>query len=958
MKKLLLTAMLMLLGMATWAQDWTAPGNQDYTGSTPVYVQVNVNGVEQMKVQVAAFIDDDCRAVSYGAETEVSNSQYHLLRVWGDPSADYNKTITFKVAWEGLVFSFRKTVAWTGETHKEIPVVLNVDLPTGVSITNPLNLEMKLPTKYDLNNDIKLLYEGRDFDGSVIDYTPLNESTIETELTYVWDFANSSSYFTVDGTTLTALKETGERGMYLGLTITDGNVFRISGMTNVIITEPKVPVTSITCTPSAWTININDNLNEIPELAAAIKVLPEDASDKTYTFVPADAAAEAVYNNGFFSATGTYNINIVSNSDRSIFTTIAVTVIKSVESISFTTPSNRFYAVEGDNVFDMIRPYVSVYPDDATNKNFNFVVPAEASDAIVDGVAGRMPGRYFIDIVSEDNPQAMIQAEVIINKIEAPESITMNIGESYYTKLDGMITVLPELEDMGFTYSISPKKDTDAEGFNANGGAVKSGTYTLLITCNENPKATAEVVVTVLTPVVITYPTNITLSKFKDTQLELTLVEGDNFDPELVEVRFMANQDVMPGVPEPVTYSPVADSNNLKWNIRGNLVGYYSFEVLYDGRNMLNTDDYEMSDAVVPVEIAFNNDGWDWIYYPASLSLRAEDGSYHAWMNKDANNRIIDLRSQTDLLYNDDTYGLFGTIDQLECYAGMYKIKAKYEDAADAMFVGADGDMFWDRYATKPIVKGYNWIGYPNEWDITIDEFNTINEINPAADGDMIIAKKGFAEYDGANGRWFAQDGFYLQAGKGYIYYSTSDDEKEIIFDVYPSEDDARAKQRAPRKTVNVWQYNAGAFADNMAIVAEMKGIANPEDYTIGAFVDGECRGEGNFVTDNKMMISVAGKTGEQVSFRLYNHITGEYSEIFETVKYAQKIGSLKKPVALSSPETTGITENYEFGTMNYDNAQIFDMNGRRVETMSKSGVYVIKTIDGGKTVTRKVVKK
>lgn len=955
MKKLLLTAMLMLLGMATWAQDWTAPSENDFESSTPVYVQVNVNGVEQMKVQVAAFIDDDCRAVSYGAETQVGNSQYHLLRVWGDPSADYNKTITFKVAWEGLVFNFRKTVAWTGETHKEIPVVLNVDLPTGVSITNPLNLEMKLPGTYDLANNISFTYN--DPSGAA-SYTPLGESTIETELTYEWDFANSSSYFTVEGTKLSALQETGEAGMYLGLTISGGDGFNIGTWTNVIITEPKVPVTSITCTPSAWTININDNLKENQELAAAITVLPEDASDKTYTFVPADAAAEAVYNNGFFSATGTYNINIVSNSDRNVFEPITVTVVKSVERISFTMPSNRFYAVEGDNVFDMIRPYVSVYPDDATNKNFNFVVPAEASDAIVDGVAGRMPGRYFIDIVSEDNPLAKEQAEIIINKIEAPESITMNIGESYYTKLNGMIAVLPELEDMGFTYSISPKKDTDAEGFNANGGAVKSGTYTLLITCNENPKAMAEVVVTVLTPVAITFPARVTLSKFKDTQLELTLVEGDNFDPELVEVRFMANQDVMPGVPEPVTYSPVAGSNNLKWNIRGNLVGYYSFEVLYEGRNMLNTDDYEMSDAVVPVEIAFNNDGWDWIYYPASLSLRAEDGSYHAWMNKDANNRIIDLRSQTDLLYNDDTYGLFGTIDHLSAGEGMYKIKAKYADAADAMFVEPEGgDMYWDRDATKPIVKGYNWIGYTNEWDITIDEFNTINEINPAADGDMIIGKKGFAEYDGANGRWFAQDGFYFQAGKGYIYYSTSDDEKEITFDVYPSEDDARAKQRAPRKTVNVWQYNAGAFADNMAIVAEMKGIVNPEDYTIGAFVDGECRGEGNFVTDNKMMISVAGKTGEQVSFRLYNHITGEYSEIFETVKYAQKLGSLKKPVALSSPETTGIKDNCEFGIMNSD-SQMFDMNGRRVETMSKSGVYVIKTIDGGKIVTKKVVKK
>ena len=85
MKKILSTMMLMLFGIAAWAQDWTAPGNQDYTGSTPVYVQVNVNGVEQLKTQVAAFIDGDCRAVSYSAEAVVGSNQYHQLRVWGDP---------------------------------------------------------------------------------------------------------------------------------------------------------------------------------------------------------------------------------------------------------------------------------------------------------------------------------------------------------------------------------------------------------------------------------------------------------------------------------------------------------------------------------------------------------------------------------------------------------------------------------------------------------------------------------------------------------------------------------------------------------------------------------------------------------------------------------------------------------------------------------------------------------
>lgn len=955
MKKILLTMMLMLAGMVTWAQNWTAPTANDYQSSTPVYVQLNVNGVEQLKAEVAAFIDDDCRAVSYGAETVINNSQYHLLRVWGDPTKDANKTIKFKVAWEGLVFTFTKTVIWTGETHSEIPVVLNVDMPTGVSITNPLNIEVKLSGTYDLTNDISYTYNDP---SSAASYTPLGESTIETVLTYEWDFANSSSYFTVgDNNILTALQETGEAGMYLGLTISGGDGFNIGTSTNVIIKEPKVPVESISCTPSAWTININDNLNENQELAAAITVLPEDASDKTYTFVPADEAAEAVYNNGFFSATGTYNINIVSISDRSISTTIAVTVVKSVESISINSPSGRFYAVAGDNVFDMISPYVSVYPSDATNQNFSFVVPAEASDAIVDGVAGRMPGLYNIDIVAEENPQIKTQVEVVINDIMAPGEITLNIGDTYSAALEGKITVLPMLEAESFTYTVAPKTNADAEGFDVNGAAAKSGTYTLLVTCDQNPKATAEITVTVVTPVVITFPAKIILSKFKDTDLELTFVEGDNFDPSLIELRFTSNLD-MPGITEPITYTPVANSNNLKWKLRGYRVGYYWLEVFYNGVAMLNTEKMESSDVRLPVEIPFNNNGWDWIYYPANYPLISyEEGSYLPWLNQDANNRIIDLRSQTELLYNDDTYGLFGTIDHLSSGEGMYKIKAKYEDAADAMFVASENDdYYWDSGSNKPIYKGYNWIGYTNEWDITFAEFNTINEYNKASDGDMIIGKNGFAEYDATYGGWIEQNGFILQAGKGYIYYSTSEDEKYVNFEVYPSLEEAPAKQRATRQMTSVWQYNAGAFADNMAMVAEISNLNNPEDYTIGAFVDGECRGEGNFVVGNKMMISVAGKAGEEVSFRLYNHITGEYSEIFETVKYGQKLGSLKKPVALTSPETTGI-RNLELGVSSSD-AQVFDMNGRRVETMSKSGVYVIKTVENGKVVTKKVVKK
>ena len=291
-------------------------------------------------------------------------------------------------------------------------------------------------------------------------------------------------------------------------------------------------------------------------------------------------------------------------------------------------------------------------------------------------------------------------------------------------------------------------------------------------------------------------------------------------------------------------------------------------------------------------------------------------------------------------------------ITALSAQDGMYKIKAAYEDPSDAMIVDdGHGDFYWDRYAIKPIVKGYNWIGYTNEWDLTIDDFNTLNEINQATEGDAIIGKDGFAEYDAVSGRWIAQDGFMLKAGKGYLYYSNSENEKKLSFDAYPSESDEAQSKPASRKT-NIWQYDAGAFADNMAIVAELEGLQNPEQYTIGAFVNGECRGEGNFVSGNKMMISVAGKSGEDVTFRLYNTVTGQISEIVESIKYSQMAGSLKNPVKFSAPSTTGI-ENIMTG-VDGNVSGVYDLNGRKIENVTKPGVYVIKTDNG----TKKVVVK
>lgn len=955
MKKTLLTMMLMLVGMSAWAQTWTAPTENDYQSSTPVYVQVNVNGKEQLKVEVAAFIGDECRAVSDSPGALIGGNQYHLLRVWGDPTNDLNKSITFKVAWNGLVFNFTKTIKWTGETHSEIPVVLNVDMPTGIAITNPLNLEQKLPFTYDLTNDIEFTY----FDASGADsYTPLGESSIESELTYEWDFANSSAYFTVgENNVLNAITATGGESFYLGLTISSGDYYSINGSTNVSITEPEIPVQSIICEPSEWTTEKGAFFPRTPGLYDAITVLPEDASNKGYHFEPADNEAAAVYEKDVFTAGGTYYINIVSDADENIYTTIKVNVIVPAEGISITSPSGAFFATTGEDVYGLISPYVSITPDDATNKGFHFEVPDEASDAIVDGIANN-PGIYYIDVVSDENPQVYQTAQVIVNEIIAPEVIEMKIGENYYEYLHE-VTVLPNDDpDYEFSYSV---KISSEDSFTDDGTALSAGDYVLTITCDQNPKAKAEVVLRVAEPVVITFPSTITLSKFKDTELELTLVSGeDNFDPELLEFIIEPMSDMIPGFDEFISYSPIEDTNNLQWNFRAFFTGSYLIRVLYNGEAMKN-EDSEGIEANVPVEIQFNNNGWDWVYIPTGMSLLNEDGNYQSWMNQDENNRIIEIRSQTDLLYNDVNYGLFGTIDLLSYGDGMYKVKASYENAEDAVFVGDPMEIWWERYPWKEIVKGYNWIGYPNEWDMTVEQFNELE--NPASDGDMIIGKTGFAEYDMASGTWVGSDGFYFQAGKGYLYYCENEAgyPDGISFDYTPTTEAQMIRKRIvptvdTTSVESVWKFDAGQFADNMAMVAVLPQLENPEDYTIGAFVGEECRGKGSVVNGEKMMICVAGKAGETVTFRLHNEQTGEFIDINESVTYAQRVGSLKAPVVLTSNAiSTGIIE---MAASDKSAEGIFDLSGRRVEKMNTGGVYIVKSRQNGKIVTKKVVKK
>ena len=955
MKRFLFSMLALLSVMAINAQNWTEPSGNDFLTSTPIYVHVKVNGVvanANNGLEVAAFMNGECRAVS-GRPSDTNN--LFTLRVWGNTD-EVGDTITFKVYDHryGLLFSFNNEVLFTGETVAEVPFVLNIDEPTGVELISPIQILTKFPAEIDLSEYITLTYDGHDAFGEAIDYEPLGESTLETELTYVWTPLDAQEFnaFTINNNNiLTATKSTLLEGEDVNTgeaaTLIINNNANLQAFTTIIIDEIHVPVTGISCSLQTVQINKGESLRRKIDLLNSIEITPSDATNKGFHFECIDNPEAFV--NEVAVLGGTYQVAIVSDDNREIYTTITVEVYAPVEELGVS--QSTIYAAIGDNLTELISPLVTVYPEDATNKNIKITIPVEASDAIIDYIA-EMAGEYLIGIESAENSQISQEVNVIVVDIDAPESIDVELGTNAFGQLRKLVTIVPDNE----AFTIAPADEASQEAFDGNGGALTPGTYKLKVASVSLDKVYKEVVVNVYTPVDITFPQSLTIFKHKDTEFELTMT-GDSFDPSLVSFEFTRTEEPMQfGIP---TITTADDGAGLKWNIRGTGSGYVELRVLYDGQVMPRNSQDNICYIQTLADVTFNNDGWDWIYIPDYIDLLDYSGDtqtgYLDFLNIDDNNKVIEIRSQSELLYNDKTYGFIGTINYLEPSEGMYKIKAKYEDPSMCVFSSQEG--YWCRESFW-VDPGFTWIGHSNEWDLTLDELNLIEDNHPS-DGDQLIGKTNFAEYSA--GEWVGAD-FTLEAGKGYIYYNSADTAKYISFDYIPSfstqtnsSGRMSAKNQSLRNGSDIWEYDASQFADNMAIVAEIAELENPEDYTIGAFVGDECRGMGKVVKDGKMMISVAGKSGETVSFRLHNEYTGEFIPLETEVRYSNGYGSLKSPLIITGSSITGVSEITTDGN---EGESYYDLSGRKVEGNISTGVYVVKTVKNGQVIVKKEIKR
>ena len=299
MKRVLFTMVLMVAALVTWAQRWNPVSNNSYSGESPVYLKITLNGNEVSpndRLEVAAFMETDgsqeCRAkaTSFYRPTVQANlpEDVFLLNVKGDPQNDAGKTITFKAYYAGVVYKFTETAKWNGETIQPVPIELTLDALSGVIIPDEVMklVEVSLPGTKDLGSMVSLAFGAENKPASAI--TGSSIDTSETEVFLQWDAANSAAFFTIDENgVITAKAETGEDDAWLGMNVMVRDLMDnketsyTSRSFTVRITKAKVPVTSISSDVNELTIYVGDNI--LSAIDPHITVKPDDATDNSYT---------------------------------------------------------------------------------------------------------------------------------------------------------------------------------------------------------------------------------------------------------------------------------------------------------------------------------------------------------------------------------------------------------------------------------------------------------------------------------------------------------------------------------------------------------------------------------------------------------------------------------------------------------------------------------------------------
>ena len=359
------------------------------------------------------------------------------------------------------------------------------------------------------------------------------------------------------------------------------------------------------------------------------------------------------------------------------------------------------------------------------------------------------------------------------------------------------------------------------------------------------------------------------------------------------------------------------------------------------------------------------NEGWTWVSHNFEQPVPVKTFAPNAEI----------IASQTEEAIKDPVYGMMGALKELQP-AQAYKVKVPA--AAENVLTNYEYNAL---SKSIDVVNGWNWIGYPVNQTMTLDEafaFYTPME------GDYVLGQEGFAEY--VDGAWTGGlEG--LKPGKGYMFKSGKNDEiffNTTIVSLAASRIDKHIMlNKAP------WACDKYAYANLMPMTAQLYqngSIVKEGEFMVGAFAGTECRGIGLWKND-KVLMNIVGDGKEDITFMAVDLTDGRFYDITENVQFrVDNVGSWLMPFALHiGKEATGIKELWDelkvtpvfsdhitvsANGRNISKLSLTDMGGRVVlradnlgtgaviPTLSlPEGLYVVTVVADGQTYYKKVLK-
>lgn len=1010
---LMLSLLLYAVGMAAQQPDWGYNPNA-YPDEHVIYVGLTEGSLDNCgqkelpeNTYLGAFIDGECRGLAKVQKKSLSVAltiNYFPLRVKGDTN-DEGKAISFRLLYPGGQLSY------VYDLQPAADAVTYTNKKTTGTLSDLFPLKFIQPLYYGFTQETVSVKVGEQI--NLLDYItfePANANIPELN----WNMYEESENVIIEGNKLTAIKSTGKYGS-VGVfpKLWDmKNTGQYSDI-NIRVIQPATSIELRDEYKNGITVNLGDTAALNTVLRSGYTTAPADCNEELTWKSSDETAIRPMEGNdiGKFNPvkTGTYTMTL-SGENASV--DLKVTVIKPVEYIN---PVGRVKEIKmyiGNNLLDILPSGYKVMPEDATdrsvryevlpsyNQNQEFKYNEILEDKGSEGIFARKPGRARIAIISNQNPQATCEYEVIVK--DGPTNITFkqeemtflmpikdtdkwNISEDIrnniimtpswpkYEEYESYDIAQSNLDISSLTDAVKLSYDFKKDIISASVVKVGEGWIDISYS-SERTIATEEGLrndeyyisnhfhVTILE----------SLKGFKvDEYVEMVSTETRDFvltpdpvgaevDPSRVEVTITPDSYVSEEWKSMVEIIPT-DETMLNYTIKPHSVGRATISVKLDG--------VEVATSHVGIGQRYmQKAGWKWTsLYSGGVSWNSPE--------YELGNVVEEIRSEDALLHNDPEYGYFGDLNRLEP-GTCYKIKVKEEEPGLLNLRIYPGG-YEDMRTHRQIVPMWNWLGNPYQYDHDINSvFSTedtyANKFNV---GDRIVSKdNGFAEY---NGEKWTGTLTTLHAGLGYMYFNAASDTINMELKYEWNMPQGTPVMNAPQHKQSVWTYNSAPFADNMTIVADLGNDYSAERFTVGAFVGDECRGEGEMI-DGKCFITVHADKGETISFKLHDAVSGEMRTINEQMPFAKMAGSLRAPQRLTvGGIVTGITAadiassgiavvDGQITVQGMDVADVIVCNasgavvstGETTVTGLPSGVYVVKVkTKDGKTVTKKLVK-